>query len=192
MAEIVPPGSTSTPTPTSVPVATTPKPGSDLSASAADRDTPSLPIGIAIVILAIVVVLYFGKAKPVATGSVSNVFAMEQPSGDRTWVGMELRLHNNTDKELEVQKGEIKLITERDTYTDQPAPRSDVARYVQAIPELKKSDAPVLASGTKIPVGGDFTGTMLVAFPVKKAEFESRKEMQIELQFYQGTIVFKK
>jgi hypothetical protein len=162
---------------------------------ARDGDSSSLlPIGLAVVVLALVIgsVFYFGKAKPVATGSVSNVWAVEQQTGDRTWVGVELTLHNATEKELEIQKGEVKLVTERDTYTDQPTPRGDVAKYMQAFPELKKSDAPPLASGTKIPVGGDFKGIMLVAFPVKKAEFESRKEMQIELQFYQGTIVFKK
>lgn len=162
-----------------------------------ERETPTwLPIALALVILAAVIggVMYFGKAKPVSTGEITNVWAVEQAGAEtpRTWVLIEFSLNNNFDKEIELQRGEVKLVTEKDTYTDQPTPRGDVARYLQAYPELKKSDAPVLATGTKIPVGGNQRGVMLLAFPVSMPEFHSRKSLDVRLQFYQGTITFKK
>lgn len=158
-----------------------------------DRQTPIL-LAVGILLVIVVALYYFGRPKPVTTGQITNVWAVEQAGAEtpRTWVLLEFSLNNAFEQEIELQRGTVKLVTEKNEYTDQPTPRGDVTRYMEAYPELKKSDAPVLASGTKIPVGGNQRGIMLLAFPVSLPEFHSRKSLDVNLQFYQGTVVFKK
>jgi hypothetical protein len=99
--------------------------------------------------------------------------------------GVEISLRNAYDKEIIVRGINAKLVTaDGQEQTDQAAAAGDHARYFQAIPQLKQSDAPPLAFDTKLAPGQQLTGLAMFTFPVTKDGFDKRKSLDVRVDFY--------
>jgi hypothetical protein len=144
------------------------------------------PIGIVLIGIAIigVLVLVFGytnRAKPVMSGSIGDVVAVELQ--DKTvLVAIELNVSNSTDKSWYIQKIEATAKTDKGDNTDTAATAADSERYFQAFPGLRTTDSPVLKFDQKITAGQHVLGTIVVSFPVTKAEFDARKSLTVTIQ----------
>src|SRR5262245_1378815 len=125
-----------------------------------------------IAIVAIVVItatfLFVTKEPPSASGEITKIFALQQPGTERVLVGIEVRIKNETDKELLVRGVNTNIKVGEQEFTDTSAAAAEHARYFQAFPEFKQSDAPPLAFETRIPPRGEITGLAIVTYPIPK------------------------
>ena len=125
------------------------------------------------------------EAPPVAEGKITKLFAIEQQGAERVIAGVEISLRNAYDKEIIVRGVNAKLVTaDGQEQTDQASAAGDHARYFQAIPQLKQSDAPPLAFDTKLAPGQQFTGLAMFTFPVTKDGFDKHKSLEVRIDFY--------
>jgi hypothetical protein len=125
------------------------------------------------------------EAPPVAQGKITKLFAVEQQGVERVIVGVEMSLRNAYDKEIIVRGVNAKLVTaDGQEQTDQASAASEQARYFQAIPQLKQSDASPLAFDTKLTPGQQLTGLAMFTFPVTKDAFDKRKSLEVRIDFY--------
>ena len=86
-----------------------------------------------------------------------------------------------------------KLVTASGQFLDQPAAAADHANYFRALPALKQSDAPPLGFETKVPVGGEVDGLLIVGYPVDKAAFDARQSLEVNIGLYgQKPLLLKK
>jgi hypothetical protein len=155
---------------------------------------PVGPVLIAAVVLGIVIyaILHFTATPTPATGNITKMFHVEQSTGDRVLVAVEVHLKNMSQKPVWVKGVDVKLTTPSGEFTDKPAPGSDNARYFEAYPALKLSDAAPLTIDTKIQPGSERDGLLIVAFPVNKDGFEKRQALEVTVHFYdQKPLVLK-
>jgi hypothetical protein len=155
---------------------------------------PAVPVVIAAVVLgvAIYAMVRVTTSTTPATGNITKMFHVEQSSGDRVLVAIEIHLKNMGQKPVWVRGVDVKLTTPTGEFTDQPAPGSDNVRYFEAYPALKLSDAAPLTIDTKIQPGSERDGIVIVAFPVNKDGFEKRQGLEVKVNFYdQKPLVLK-
>jgi hypothetical protein len=147
---------------------------------------PAVPVIAAAVVLAIAVftMVRVTTSTTPASGNITKMSHVEQSSGDRVLVAIELHLKNMGQKPVWVKGVDVKLTTAQGEFTDQPAPASDNPRYFQAYPDLKLSDAAPLSIDTKVQPGAERDGLMVVAFPVNKDGFEKRQALEVKVNFY--------
>jgi len=145
------------------------------------------PWAIAIVGILVVTVLflYSTKEPPSASGKITKIFALDIPGNTpRVLTGVEVHLKNETEKELLVRTVSSKLKTSSGENTDNPAAATEQARYFQAFPAFKQSNAPPLAFETKIPPHSEIDGLLVFGYPVSKSEFDQRSVFDITIQLY--------
>jgi hypothetical protein len=161
----------------------------------AERTLPPLvPVLIAAVVVAVVVfvVVRTTTSKTPASGNITKMFHVEQSSGDRILVGIEVHVKNMGKAPVWVRGVDVKLTTPKGEFTDQPAPGVDHPRYMQAFPDLKQSNAAPLSMDTKLLPGTERDGLLIVAFPVNKDDFEKRRAVEVKVNFYdQKPLVMK-
>lgn len=145
-----------------------------------------VPVLVVVGVLALAGLAGYSILKPsaVGTASIEKVNAVEMPPGDRIVVEIELALTNTTDKPLKYHSTEIKLATASQEFRDEPAPSGDVARIRQSYPALKISDEAPLRQDAMVNPGATIKGVVVVAFPVKKADFDARKSLEAAVFFY--------
>src|SRR5437879_8034604 len=104
---------------------------------------PVVPVLAAAVILGIALFIFlrFTTSVTPASGMITKMFHVEQSSGDRVLVGIEIHLKNMGQKPVWVKGVDVKLTTPQGEFTDQPAPGVDHPRYLQAFPGLRQSNA---------------------------------------------------
>src|ERR1700674_771982 len=98
---------------------------------------PVIPVLIGVVVLAIAVsiILVTVRPKSITNGAIAQVRVA--PQGDSVLVAVQVKFDNSTEKQLWVQEITSELETsDGQKYTDQPAPRSDLARFMRAFPQL--------------------------------------------------------
>ncbi len=141
------------------------------------------PMAIALVVIAVVVAAaaYLLRSKPVANGSIQNVAAVEQLSHTTSFVAINVILRNLSDKTLYIKdiRGEITLPS--GSFVDTAANATDYERYLAAYPDLKVSVKDPLRVETKIAPGGSAQGTVLVNFPITKADFDKRTSVTVTI-----------
>ncbi|HUR37050.1 MAG TPA: hypothetical protein VM009_04480 [Terriglobales bacterium] len=145
-----------------------------------------VPILMAIGVATLVAITAFqvlGK-HPVGTAFIDRVNAVEMPGGDRVVVEMELSMTNTTDKPLKYHSAEIKL-TANQEFKDEPAASPEVPRIYQSYPALKQSNEPPLKQSTILEPGATLRGVVIVAFPVSKATFDARKQIEAAIYFFE-------
>jgi len=155
---------------------------------------PVLPLAIALVVVVVFVVgiAYIFRSKPVAQGQIDNVFISQKEGQPNSMLSIQVSLKAVGDKPLYIKAITAELTTLHDTYSDDAASASDFDRYFQAYPELRDHAMKPLAVETKIPPGAQESGTVIVTFPVDKAEFDTRKSLTVTVQPYdQKAIVLK-
>jgi hypothetical protein len=155
---------------------------------------PWQPVVVALVIVGVVVAIlaWLTKAKPQGRATVDNINVV-QLQGDNVLVAVNVALNNSGRKPLWIHDIKAQLKTDKGDFTDEAAPAVDVERYYQAFPELRQNTLPALLPETKIPPGGQQSGTIVFSFPVSKEQFEKRKSVTITIQPYdQKAVVLTK
>ena len=158
-----------------------------------DEKPPREGLAIVPVLMALGVIALIGIAAyqvlaphPVGTASIEKVNAAEMPGGDRVVVEIELALQNTTEKPLKYHSTEIKLVTPPNReFKDEPAASSEAPRIYQSYPALKQSNEAPLRQGTMVDPGATLRGVVIVAFPVSKAGFDARKQIEALVYFFE-------
>ena len=154
----------------------------------AKRNLP--PAGIVLICIAAVAVLvgifsFQQRAKPQGAGSIDFVTAAEVPGQNLILSAVTLTLHNSGEKPLWIHTLKARLTNaDGKTFDDDAASGVDLERYAQSFPVLKENAQPPLLPETKIMVGGEQKGTLVVSFPVTKQAFDERKSLAVTIQPY--------
>jgi len=153
----------------------------------AKRNLP--PVRILVVVLAVAAFLmgvfaFLARAKPQGGGSVDNVTAVEVPDQNLVLVAANITLRNTGEKPLWIRTIKMVLKTDAGELSDDAASAIDFERYFQAFPALKAGTIPAITPETKIPPGGNASGTVIAAFHVTKSAFDQRKSLSVVIQPY--------
>jgi hypothetical protein len=144
------------------------------------------PVIIAMVLLAIAVgtALYFLRSKPVSSGSIDQVFAVNVPGQDLALATVQLSLRNISKKPLFLKNVKITIQTSRGEFSDDFGSVSDFERYFQAFPELRQHSIAGLTREARIAPGDQISGSVMVSFPVSKELFDNRQGMTATVSYY--------
>ncbi len=154
----------------------------------AKRNLP--PAGIVLICLAVVAVVvgiiaFHGRAKPQGAGSVDFVAAAEVPNQKMVLAAITLTLRNTANRPLWIHTLKAELTTaDGRTHEDEAGSAVDLERYFRAFPALKESAEPPLSPEMKLLAGASQKGTIMVSFPVTKAEFDQRAALSVTIQPY--------
>jgi hypothetical protein len=142
----------------------------------------AIVLGVAAVLLGIFA--FVTRAKPQGNGSVDNIAAVEIPDQHAVMVAINVTLRNSGEKPLWIHDVKAKIATGSGEFSDEAASAIDFDRYFQAFPVLKEHVLPALPPETKLPIGGQAQGTVVVSFPVTKEDFDKRKSLSVMIQPY--------
>ena len=145
----------------------------------------AVPIVIALALVAIGVFVtgYVNRSKPSATGKITKVMSVAQ--GDTLMVAIHMRFDNVTDSRLWIKSIQAELETaDGKKYEDSAAPAVDIDRYLNGLPTLAEGRIDPLKEEMKIMPGSSQAGMIIVAFPVKQADFDGRKSLHVRMGFY--------
>ena len=160
-----------------------------------ERSLPAIvPLAVALLIVAVAVgaVFYFFRAKPVAQGGIDHVNFSRSADQSAAMLAIQVDLRNISQKPLYIKGITATLKTADGEWTDEAASPSDYPRYLEAYPDLKDGMLSPIAVETKLAPGAEQRGTIVVTFPVERAQFEARKELSVTIEPYdQKNIVFK-
>ena len=155
---------------------------------------PAAPVVIALVVVAIVIgiLAYVFRAKPVAQGGIDAVYSSQPGEMPNVMAVVNVTLRNVGEKTLYIKNISAKLTSDQGENSDDAASPTDYDRYFIAYPGLKEHILQPLVVETKIPPGGEQKGTVLVSFPVTRAQFDARKDLTVIVQPYdQNAIVLQ-
>ena len=149
------------------------------------------PVIIALGIVAVVIAIgaYLLRAKPVASGTIENVFAVEQNTHNTSFVAINVVINNVSDKTLYIKDIKAELTTPSGSFVDDAASAVDYDRYTSAYPDLKPVIKEPIKVETRIPPGGKAEGTVLVNFPVTFADFEKRTGVTVTIVPYDNATI---
>jgi hypothetical protein len=147
---------------------------------------PAKIVGIVLAAAALLlgVFAFLDRAKPQGGGSVDNIAVAEIPNQNAVLVAVNVTLHNAGEKPLWIHDIKATLKTDAGEFSDVAASAVDYDRYFQAFPTLKERALAALPPETKIPVGGQAQGTVVVSFPVTQDGFDKRKSLSVIIQPY--------
>jgi hypothetical protein len=152
-----------------------------------ERDgLPIIPIVIGLVVVGLVAAAAFQVLgmRPVGSAKINSINAIELPSKDRVAVEIDLSVQNTTDKPLRYHSLDVKLVTPQETFKDEPASIVEVPRIYGAYPALRQAKSEPLKGDTVLTPGATVNGAVILAFPVTKQAFESRKSLEVTVFFY--------
>jgi hypothetical protein len=147
---------------------------------------PAKIVGIVLAAAALLlgIFAFFDRAKPQGGGSVDNIAVAEIPNQNAVLVAVNVTLHNAGEKPLWIHDVKATLKTDAGEFSVVAASAVDYDRYFQAFPTLKERALAALPPETKIPVGGQAQGTVVVSFPVTQDGFDKRKSLSVIIQPY--------
>lgn len=147
---------------------------------------PAKIVGIVLAAAALLlgIFAFLDRAKPQGGGSVDNIAVAEIPNQNAVLVAVNVTLHNAGEKPLWIHDIKATLKTDAGEFSDVAASAVDYDRYFQAFPTLKERALAALPPETKIPVGGQAQGTVVVSFPVTQDGFDKRKSLSVIIQPY--------
>jgi len=147
---------------------------------------PLMPVIIVVVVLAAVVGVgaYLMRPKPGASGAIMAVHSAELPDKSSTFVLLQVRVNNLSNKPMWVREIKAQLKTDQGEWTDTAASTVDFERYFKALPALGLHRTAPLTPETKIAAGEQTEGMVLVSFPVTQDAFEKRKALTVTLENY--------
>lgn len=151
---------------------------------------PAAPVLIVLGVLAVILGVYawIERPKPMDSGEIVSVFAIQQPDQQSVLVEVQLNLHNlDLKKAMRIRSVEAELTVpgQADPLKDEAASGVDFDRYFQAFPELKEHAGPPLPIETDIAPGTTQAGTVMFAFPVTKEVFDKRQQLRIRLALHE-------
>jgi hypothetical protein len=136
-------------------------------------------LGVLLVIGGIFAILQ--RPKPAGGGAVGEVVAVEIPDQNAVMVAINVSFQNDSKQSFTIQDIKVDLDTGNSTFTDDAASAVDFNRYFQAFPALKEHAIAALMRETKIPPGGQATGTIIVSFPITTDQFKNRKWLKVSI-----------
>jgi hypothetical protein len=147
---------------------------------------PAKIVGIVLAAAALLlgIFAFLDRAKPQGGGSVDNIAVAEIPNQNAVLVAVNVTLHNAGEKPLWIHDIKATLKTDAGEFSDVAASAVDYDRYFQAFPTLKERALAALPPETKIPIGGQAQGTVVVSFPVTQDGFDKRKSLSVIIQPY--------
>jgi hypothetical protein len=148
---------------------------------------PLKPLLVAMALVAVVVagILFFGRPKPGASATIDDIFAVETPDQSSVLVAVQFTIRNISEKPFWVRAVSAHLETDQGKWDDPAASIADFDRYFQAFPELKQhATAKPWVKDTKINVGEEQRGMVIVSFPVPKDAFERRKSFSVTVDAF--------
>lgn len=144
---------------------------------------PVIVIGVVVVAIVVAAFSYFGRSKPVAQGSIKDVFAVA--SGDTLLVAMQFDLTNTTEKQIYIHQLEATLNAGGKQLTDDHAASAvDYPRFVKAFPDLAAHTANPIMPETKIAPGQHIAGSAIFAFEISKDAFDARQSLVLRVVPY--------
>ena len=138
-------------------------------------------IALAVIVVVIAAAAYLLRSKPVASGNIENVFAVEQSTHNTSFVAINVMIHNVSDTTLYIKDIKVEIATPAGSFVDDDANASDYDRYISAYPDLKPVVKDPLKVETKIPPGGSLEGTVLANFPITFGDFEKRNAVTVTI-----------
>ena len=106
-------------------------------------------IALRIVAAVVAAIAFLDRAKPVASGSINDVGAV-QVSDNSVLAVVQFTMYNTTEKPLWIKEMGAKVKTDQGEFSDTAASASDFQRYFQGFPDLRvHSGTPVLVE-TKV------------------------------------------
>jgi hypothetical protein len=147
---------------------------------------PAKIVGIVLGVAALIVgtLAFLERAKPQGGGSVDNITAVEVPDQNSVLVAVNVTVRNSGEKPLWIHDITATIKIDSGDLTDKAASAIDFDRYFQAFPALKEHALAAIPPETKIPIGEQTQGTVMVSFPVTREEFDKRKSLSVVVQPY--------
>jgi hypothetical protein len=146
---------------------------------------PAKLVGIilGVLIVTIGILSFVFKAKSPTTGSIDDVQVVDIAEQNAVMLAINVTFKNYGKTEYKMRSIKAELETASGTHEDQPAPAMDFDRYLEAFPVLKTNAMQRLEIQT-IPVGGQYSGRVIVSFPVNAGEFAQRKSLKVIVSAY--------
>jgi hypothetical protein len=142
-------------------------------------------VGVVIVLIVGFIVGWIFRYQPAASGQVRDVFAVETSDHASVLSTVLVSVRNDNEKSIFIKNMKGTLTTaDGKTYDDTPASEVDYERYFQAFPDLRSHAIAALRPETKMLPGQQASGTLVFGFPVTKAQFDSRKNLEITVEPY--------
>jgi fructose-specific component phosphotransferase system IIB-like protein len=150
-----------------------------------------VPVVIALAVVAVIVAAaaYLLRAKPVAGGNITGVYAVEQTTQATSFVAINVALHNTSEKTIYIKDIKAEITTPAGTFSDDAANAADYERYLTAYPDLRQAVKEPLKVETKIPSGGNAEGTVLVNYPINKDNFDKRTAVTVTIIPYDNASI---
>lgn len=144
------------------------------------------PVIIAMIFVALVVgiIAYVFRAKPVATGTIDQAFAVDVVNQNSVLATVQLSLRNVSEKPITIRSISIATNTDQGENTDEMGSVADFSRYFAAFPALKEHSIQGIARETKITSGSQISGSVIVSLPYTKTIFDKRKSLAATISFY--------
>ena len=151
----------------------------------------AVPIVIALVLVLVVIgiVMYAFRPKPIAQGGIDTVYFSQPENMTSPMLLLQVTLRNVGDRTLYIKSINANLKTDQGDQSDDAASPSDYDRYFMAYPDLKEHATQPLQVEMKIPPGGEQKGTVMVSFPVTRAQFDARKDLNVAIQPYDQNLI---
>lgn len=146
---------------------------------------PAAPVLIVLGVLVLIVgiVAWVYRPRPLDSGEIVSVFAVQPPDQQTVLVAVQLNLRNLGEKPMHIRSVEAELTVpgQSDALKDEAASAVDFERYFQAFPELKQHAGEPLPIEVPIAPGTQQQGTVIFGFPVTKDVFDKRQQLRIRL-----------
>jgi hypothetical protein len=138
-------------------------------------------VGVLVVTVVILAIVF--KAKSPAIGTIDDVQVVDVTDQNAVMLAINVSFKNEGKTEYKMRSIKAELETASGAHEDQPASPMDFDRYLEAFPTLKTNAIQRLEIKT-IPVGGQYSGRVIVSFPVNADEFAKKKSLKVIVSAY--------
>jgi hypothetical protein len=142
-----------------------------------------LVVAMLLVVVVIGVLAFVLRAKPVASGSINDAFAVTIPSQNSSLAIITLSFQNVTKEPLRLLNINIDVHAKGSDFKDDFGSIADYPRYFQAFPALQQHAQDALIRDTKFVPMQKAIGSVIVSFPLTQEEFDARDSLTATLTF---------
>ena len=145
---------------------------------------PMKPVLIAAAVIAVIVgiLALTLRWKPTTASKILDVNAIEQADQQSVLVAINVDVSNVSQNPVWLNTAKVKIDTDKpEPLEDEAASPVDFERYFTGYPDLRKNAMEPLRPDTKLDPNGHIQRTLIVAFPVSKAEFDRRKSLVVSI-----------
>jgi hypothetical protein len=156
-------------------------------------DKAPLIIGLVLIVAVVAAIAFLFRPKPIASGAIDNAAAVQQGNQASVLSSVTFTIKNLTEKPIQLRGITATLRTDQGEWSDESAAAVDFERYFQAYPDLRQHTMAPMARETKIDPGQQRQGSIIVAYPITKEQFDQKKALELTVSLYdQNPLVIKK